>query len=493
MKNNKSLGAARDAEPVEALQMTNNKQFLNIKSQLIIDICLLFVICFLMLGLQAPGYAQTADDHYNRAVNKYFLGDNDGAIKDLNEALKLDPNHTKASELLAEIQKETGKAAPPPPPKVEPQPSAPILRPYLPPPPKKVEPKVPPGIFKPQAVPAPEPMPTKLLQQLLLWMGVVSVLILVLLFRIVYTNFKDYIESRKTQVCAECKWANPSAAEFCSKCGARLKPWTGVTAAQRKWYAKFGWKRNPFTLDILPQLFTGYQTQVEGVLEKVYLKSGHIIILGNKGVGKTTLLKWLADKLKAEFHAVYIPRPTDNFDDLLEFLADSLKVKKPKDKKYTIYDLESLAGSTSKNILLMLDEAHEFTTEFERPLRTLGDLTGVNFVLAGLMEAREKIKTLSAPFYDRIILEVTLEHLTVKETEEMIQKRIENVGGTGLHPFTPESIENIYKMSQGIPRMILKVCDWVITDAIRHDLNVIGEAAGEGYKLEEEVKGEEKK
>lgn len=447
----------------------------------------------LLFSSFTPAFSQTADDYYDRAVNKYFLGDNPGALKDLGEALKLDPNHTRAAELQNEINKEMGKAAPPPP-KIEPQPVVPGLKqvlpaPRRPAPPKKEEPKKPElpkaPLFKPQRIPAAAETQEGLIRQIYLWMGVVSVLTIFLLIRIVFTNIRDYFEKKKLQICTECKWSNPGSAEFCAKCGARLKPWTGVTAAQRHWYAKFNWKRNPFTLDILPQLFTGYQTQVQTILEKVYLKSGHIMVLGNKGVGKTTLLKWLTDKLKDEFHTVYIPRPTDNFDDLLEFLAASLKIKKPKDRKFTIYDLESLAGSTSKNILLMLDEAHEFTNEFERPLRTLGDLNGVNFVLAGLMEARDKLKALSAPFYDRIIMEATLEHLTVKETEEMIRKRIESVGGADIHPFTPESIENIYKMSQGVPRMIIKVCDWVITDAIRHDLNVIGEAAGEGFNIAE--------
>ncbi|MBI5699936.1 AAA family ATPase [Candidatus Saganbacteria bacterium] len=449
-----------------------------------------------MISFQAPGYAQSADDHYDRAVNKYFLGDNEGALKDLGEALKLDPNHTRAMELQNEIKKEMGPAAPPPPPpKVQEKPAFPSLRQVLPPTlpkpkkeePQKEEPRAP--LFRPQKPPAATAVTANLIQQISLWMGVVSVLTLLLLIRITYTNIRDYLEKKKLQICTECKWSNPGAAEFCAKCGARLKPWTGVTAAQRKWYAKFGWKRNPFTLDILPNLFTGYQTQVQNILEKICLKSGHVLVCGNKGVGKTTLLKWLADKLKDDYHTIYIPRPTDNFDDLLEFLAASLKLKKPKDRRFTIYDLESLASTTQKNILLFLDEAHEFSAEFERPLRTLGDLNGVNFVLAGLLETSDKIKCVSAPFYDRIILEVTLEHLSVKETEEMMQKRIENSGGTGLKPFTPESVENIYKMSQGVPRMILKVCDWVITDAIRHDLNVIGETAGEGYNV---VEGEKK-
>jgi type II secretory pathway predicted ATPase ExeA/ribosomal protein L40E len=444
------------------------------------------LIALLLVFLSSLALGITSDEIYNRAAQKYLTGDLTGAESDLQRVLEIDPGNDKARELLSEVKKDIGKTAPPTPtpaPKVEEKPRVPFVKPYAVPP-KKPAPKLP--AFIPQRQPQISPIPQELIRSIIIWISVVSLLILALLVRIFYFYVKELLEKRGMQICSECKWTNPSAAEFCSKCGARLKPWTGVTAAQHKWYAKFGWKRNPFTLDILPQLFTGYQTQVEAVLEKIYMKSGHILIIGNKGVGKTTLLKWLTDKLKDEFHTVYIPRPTEDFDDLLEFLAKSLKVKKAKNQTFSIYDLEALSSSTQKNILLMLDEAHEFSADFERPLRTLGDLTGVNFVLAGLLETRDKIKAISPPFYDRIILESILDHLTVKETEELIQKRIENVGGSGLHPFTPEAIENIFKLSRGIPRAILKICDWITTDAIHHDLNVIGETAAEGYQEEGE-------
>jgi general secretion pathway protein A len=242
---------------------------------------------------------------------------------------------------------------------------------------------------------------------------------------------------------------------------------------------KFKWKRNPFTLDIMPKLFTGYQTLVVEVIAKIHAKSGHILITGNKGVGKTSLLRWLAENLKKEFHPIYVPRPSENFDELVGYIADSLKVKRPKDKTYTVYDLEEIVKKSKKHILILLDEAHEFTPQFERPLRTLGDINGVNLVLCGLKETKEKIQAISPPFYERIVMQKVLEHMTPEETSDLIRKRIEDVGGAGIAPFTQEAIQNIFKMSGGVPRTILKVCDWLVTDAIRHELTVIGEKTGE--------------
>jgi type II secretory pathway predicted ATPase ExeA len=66
-----------------------------------------------------------------------------------------------------------------------------------------------------------------------------------------------------------------------------------------------------------------------------------------------------------------------------------------------------------------------------------------------------------------------LHHLTLEETSELIRKRIEEAGGSGFGPFTADSIENIFKMTNGVPRLILKVCDWVITEAIHNNLETI--------------------
>jgi type II secretory pathway predicted ATPase ExeA len=447
------------------------------------------IIGMLALAMALPVLAQTSDEYYNKAVNKYFLGDNSGAIRDLNEALRLDPANVKARDLLQEVRKESGAPAPVAAPAAVPAPApaqterqdieeltraikkAIEVTPERQKEPAKEKAKAAPGsfyVYKPSAVPV-----LRLSGWDAAWIITALLTLLYVALRYTYAYIQLVIEKRSIQVCTECHYANNRQAEFCTKCGSRLKPWVGITGNQRKWYAKFNWQKNPFTLDIMPKLFTGYQTEVNTLFDKIYAKTGHILVMGNKGVGKTTLLKWLAETLGKEFHTVYIPRPTDNFDDLLNYLAQSLKIKKGRGEKISIYDMEELVSKTSKNILLLLDEAHEFGPEFERSLRTLGDLNGVTFILGGLMETRDKIKRDSPPFFDRIIQEVVLHHLTLEETSELIRKRIEEAGGSGFGPFTADSIENIFKMTNGVPRLILKVCDWVITEAIHNNLETI--------------------
>lgn len=456
----------------------------------------LIAACLLLLFAATLTFAITSDEIYSRAAQKYITGDLVGAESDLVRVLQLDPTHDKARQLLVEVRKELGVSRPIAPtttlaPVTTVRPSPPVTRPkpriYKPTPVRRITPKKPSEV-KPPTPPLPSPPDyvsmEETINQIILLIIAVMVFAFLIAVRGTYFIVKNAIAARRMQVCPDCKYKNPENAEFCQICGIRLKVISGITAGQKKWFKKVGWKRNPFTLDVIPSLFIGYAGQVAAIMGKASTHSGHILVYGDKGVGKTTLLRWLADNLKSENHAIYVARPPIKFDDLLNLVVAELKGGGfGRKKQYSLYEIEGLVKKQKKPVIILLDEAHEFTAEIEQQMRSLGDIQGLNFILAGLPETREKIKKDSPPFFDRIVLESYIDHLNLEETNEMIKKRIEDVGGQGVKPFTSEAIQNIYKMSKGRPRMILKVCDWVMTDAIRNDLDVIEEEAGKDFPV----------
>lgn len=508
---------------------------------------LIFLLVFLF---SCSAFALTADEYYNRAAKKYVMEDLEGAESDLLKALELNSTHDKAQDLLSAVRKELGRArpAPTPPPPVPmvaptppapptPRPAPPVVRPRVPTKIQKAQKLLAEGegLFnrgeyaeaekyflevlellpghkkttkylnetrekiRPVRILAPQPaieMPRmeESIDQLVILLLAVFIIAFLIALRGGYFIIKGMIAAKRSQVCPDCRTVNPPEAEFCQKCGVRLKVWTGVTGAQKKWFAKFGWKRNPFTLDVIPSVFTGYSGQVKSIMEKINTRSGHILVYGDKGVGKTTLLRWLADNLKRENHAIYVARPPLNFDDLIRLVVAELKGERlARRKKFSLYELEDMIKKAKKPVVILLDEAHEFTAEIEQQMRSLGDVQGINYVLAGLPEARDRIKKDSPPFFDRMVLETYIDHLSQEETREMIRKRIEDVGGKDIKPFTDEAISNVFKMSKGRPRMILKVCDWVMTDAIRNNLEVVGAAVGKDFPgLKSEEKPPEK-
>ncbi len=464
---------------------------------------ILLISLLLLTFMVVPVMAQTAEELYSRAVNKYFLGDNEGAIRDLNEVLSLDPGYAKAKALLSEIKKESGKPAEAPviaPPAV-PKTPRPTSRPVTLPPtvrsivPKKITPEV--SSVLPVSVSEDIKVKPKIsilglvlkdrMYSALLFLATGLLLILVLLEFYLYLSGRY---QRKIQVCPECGSKNSHEADFCHKCGVRFKIWGETEGAQRAWLSKMGWRNNPFSLDVIPGLFTGYALQVNAIMEKINARSGHILVYGNIGVGKTTLLRWLTEKLEKDNYAIYVARPPVDFQDIINYIVSKMKGQLfSRLGKFSLYDLEGLIKKARKPVVILLDEAHEFTERIEQQMRTLGDMPNVVCVLAGLPRTREKIKEHSPPFFDRIVLEVHLEHLGLNEIRDLIRKRIESVGGKDIKPFTEDAIDKIFRMSGGRPRMVLKICDWVMAEAIRKNLDIIGVEAIidlPAFQLEEE-------
>ncbi|MFC1637541.1 AAA family ATPase [Candidatus Margulisiibacteriota bacterium] len=400
-----------------------------------------------------PSKVQKASALLSTGERYFKEGDYETARGYFLEVLELLPGHQKATEYIKEIREKTKGPVQPP-------------------------------RFMPQVTPAAAGATRGVVKELVILGGAFLLVILYVFIRLGLMVVRRRLAEVRMQVCPDCKTRNPEEGEFCQKCGTRLKAWTVISGTKKKWFAKYGWKQNPFTLDVIPSLFTGYSSQVDAILDKISTRSGHILVYGDKGVGKTTLLRWLTNNLKKDNHAIYVARPPVKFDDLLNFIVSELKIKGQKGK-YSLYDLEGLIKKTKKPLVILIDEAHEVSVEIEQQMRSLGDIEGVNIVFGGLPETRDKMKKESPPLFDRIVLETYIDHLTLEETTDLIRKRIENAGGHDVKPFTNEAIENIFKMSKGRPRMILKVCDWVIADAIKNNLDVIGADMGKNFPTHE--------
>lgn len=82
-----------------------------INAKIIYLLLLVFAASIFLANL--PAQAQSADELYNRAAQKYITGDLVGAESDLGRVLQLNPQHDKARQLLAEIRKELGVSRPP--------------------------------------------------------------------------------------------------------------------------------------------------------------------------------------------------------------------------------------------------------------------------------------------------------------------------------------------------------------------------------------------
>ena len=247
---------------------------------------------------------------------------------------------------------------------------------------------------------------------------------------------------------------------------------------EMQYYSKFGWRENPFVLKVDPKLFIGYEQQVRALCR--HIEGGHKVALltGATGSGKTTTLKWLEMTYP---DAKYITKPPQRVDDLINMFLEFYPLsffERILGRKPTLNSLPAYINKKAKGkIILLIDEAHEAPREIFEWLRVLTDqIERVSIILAGLPVIETRLKNELESLNQRITTRVSLTALSQTETLLLIQKRIEDVGGAGITPFTESAIHEIYKRTGGFPREVLKFCDRLILSASEKNLEKIDAA-----------------
>jgi len=243
-------------------------------------------------------------------------------------------------------------------------------------------------------------------------------------------------------------------------------------------FSKFGWRENPFVLRIDPKLFVGYDEQVKAALKHIESKHKIALISGKTGSGKTTFLKWI--EMNYDTAKLYVTKPPEKAEDFVSMFTDIFGFsfwEKILNKKPTLYNLPNYVNKKLKGnqLVFLVDEAHETNKDVLEWLRVLTDqINGVSLIVAGMPLLEQKIKTELETLDQRITTRIALTALSKSETKELIKKRIEAAGGSGILPFTDAAIERIYERTGGFPREILKLCDRLVNSALERGLEVIG-------------------
>jgi len=246
-------------------------------------------------------------------------------------------------------------------------------------------------------------------------------------------------------------------------------------------FRTFEWQANPFTFNIMPELFVGYNKEVDSILHSVNLGDKFSLLLGPTGSGKTTMLMMLMSKFHNYDNVIYIPKPPTEPVEWItvfrKFTKESiLKSIFSKGNQISLYTLsEALNKKLNGNkCILFVDEAHEASIDSLEWLRTITDQTeGLSIVLAGLPVFDEMLKNRLETFLKRVSTRVELSTLTKSETRELIKKRIESKGGDDIKPFTSDSIDLIFESTGGFPREIIRSCGDIVQDAMKKNITTI--------------------
>lgn len=190
--------------------------------------------------------------------------------------------------------------------------------------------------------------------------------------------------------------------------------------------------------------------------------------LGDVGMGKSTVLRYLYGEYAAKDNCITTLIPTPKFPSLfsmLKYITSDFEIE-PKRSFVAQQDAlqEFLLASYSEghNVVLFIDEAQLLDNQQLELIRGFLNYETdehklIQIVLAGQLELRDKLNTeKNKALYSRISTYSMLDPLTPEETKAMIKHRCDYAGIS--NPFTDEAMETVFIKSKGIPRNILKLC-----------------------------------
>lgn len=264
------------------------------------------------------------------------------------------------------------------------------------------------------------------------------------------------------------------------------------------WFSERNWTRNPFTLDIFHSLFVGRTDQLNTLVNSIDEGQKYVVITGPTGAGKTTLLKYVAEK----YNCIYIPKPPLKKEELVGIFKSNIIHPSFFHRVFSNGDINAFNISEhlnkklkGKRTVILIDEAHETDIEMLSWLRSIIEqVDGVTLILAALPKLKEEHLKALETLSQRITADIELGAFTKDESVELIKKRIASVGGRTMEPFTLDAINEIYTLSGGSPREILKICNSILSKAIERGTSIIdcayvndmdkGESAGFGENKE---------
>jgi type II secretory pathway predicted ATPase ExeA len=215
----------------------------------------------------------------------------------------------------------------------------------------------------------------------------------------------------------------------------------------------------------------------------IWFTDGFVVITGEIGSGKTTLIETFLKELDQDVVIAQINQTQVSALEFLQTLLVQFGFQPFKMKKAEIlatlnqFLIEQYASN--RKVLVIVDEAQNLSPKVLEEVRMLSGVETtkdkvLRIILAGQPELNQK---LDAPelvqLVQRVRLRFHLSALTREDMEGYIRHRLEVAGAEGREIFQPETFDRIYRYTGGTPRLINTLCDTAMMAAFSADRDIV--------------------
>jgi general secretion pathway protein A len=242
----------------------------------------------------------------------------------------------------------------------------------------------------------------------------------------------------------------------------------------------FGLNEKPFSITPDPRYLFLSERHGEALAHLVYgvtESGGFIQLTGEVGTGKTTLCRTLLlNRVPSNADVAVVLNPQLSALEFLEAICEELGVKVPKRKGSIKALIDALnrylldAHADGRRTILVVDEAQNLAPEVLEEVRLLTNLETakqklLQIILIGQPELRELLaRNDLRQLAQRITGRYHLEPLSPEETDQYIEHRLQVAGALGK-VFDAGAKRTVFRLSQGVPRLINVICDRALLGA----------------------------
>lgn len=243
----------------------------------------------------------------------------------------------------------------------------------------------------------------------------------------------------------------------------------------------YGLQQHPFQMTPDARLFfpsTVHRRAHAHLTYGLAQREGFIVVTGEVGAGKTTLIERLCDELDPQgFVIARITTTLVSGDDVLRMVADAFGANPEGNKAAVLRGIAAALRASRRRHLLIVDEAQGLLPPALEELRMLSNLTHpgqppLQTILMGQPQLR---RLLASPdlsqLRQRVLASYHLGGLTREETHGYVMHRLRAVGWTGRPSWDEAALDLVHHHTDGIPRRINRLCARVLLSGALEELD----------------------